>query len=349
MDPLTQGVVGLSASQLVSNRREKLMAGLLGFFSGMAADLDVLISSSTDPLLFLEYHRHFTHALVFIPVGALICAAVFYWLIPSFRRKLGFSRMYLFCFAGYVTHAALDACTTYGTQLFWPFSDARVAWNNVSVVDPLFTIPLIIMLAVGMMRRSTLVPAIAVLYGLAYLGLGVVQGNRAEAVARELAAARGHTPINLGVKPSLANIITWKSVYEYDNRYYVDAVRVFTVEAVIPGTSTEKLNLQKHFPWLDPESQQARDVARFAWFSNEHLGIDPENAQRIIDIRYSLLPNRMDGMWGITLDPQAGPEEHVVWTTTRPNRDNVRENVGALWAMVIGESEPGSAAQSGGH
>jgi len=97
MDPLTQGAVGVTASQLVSTRKEKLMAAVMGFFSGMAADLDVLIKSSEDPLLFLEYHRHFTHALVFIPVGALICATVFYTLIPSFKRALSFSRVYLFC------------------------------------------------------------------------------------------------------------------------------------------------------------------------------------------------------------------------------------------------------------
>ena len=60
-------------------------------------------------------------------------------------RSLGFKRVYLFSFAGYATHALLDACTTYGTQLFLPFSNTRVAWNNVSVVDPLFTIPLAVL------------------------------------------------------------------------------------------------------------------------------------------------------------------------------------------------------------
>ena len=335
MDPVTQGVVGVSASQLVSTRREKSQAAVLGFFSGMAADLDVLIRSPIDPLLALEYHRGFTHALIFIPFGALFCTIIFYFLFSAFRQRLGFARTYLFCFAGYATHAMLDACTTYGTQLFWPFSSARFAWNNVSVVDPLFTLPLIAMLVIAVRRKSTRVAAVAAIYALAYLGLGVLQGQRAEAVAQNLAASRGHNPINLGVKPSLGNIITWKSVYEHNGRYYIDAIRVLTGQRIIPGSSTEKLALQKHFPWLDPDSQQARDVERFAWFSNQHLAIDPQNPRRIIDVRYSLLPNRLDGMWGIILDPQAGSEEHVVWTTTRPNRKNVSEQVPKLWAMIV--------------
>ncbi|MBX2847645.1 MAG: metal-dependent hydrolase, partial [Acidiferrobacterales bacterium] len=323
MDPLTQGVVGATASQVVATRKEKFLAALLGFFSGLAPDLDVLISSDTDPLLALEYHRHFTHSLIFIPFGALICAGVFYYLIPYFRAKLTFKQTYLFCFAGYVTHAALDACTTYGTQLFWPFSSARVAWNTVSVIDPLFTLPLIVLLLFSVFKRSNKSAVIAVIYAFTYLSLGFVQNHRAESLAMDLAQSRGHTPINLGVKPSMANLVTWKSVYEYQGRYYVDAVRVLKTNRIIEGSSTEKLDIKKHFPWLNPDSQQAKDIERFSWFSNHHLGVDPYNKNRIIDIRYSLLPNELTGMWGITLDQLAKPDEHVVWTTTRPNRDNV--------------------------
>lgn len=101
-------------------------AGLLGLLCGLAPDLDVLISSSTDPLLPLEYHRQFTHSLIFIPVGGLICALVLYLLFAR-HRSLSFGATYLYCTLGYATHALLDSCTTYGTLLLWPFSDMRVA------------------------------------------------------------------------------------------------------------------------------------------------------------------------------------------------------------------------------
>ena len=61
MDPLSQGVLGAALPQATAARgRYAGSAGVLGFLAGMAADLDVLIRSSTDPLLFLEYHRQFT-------------------------------------------------------------------------------------------------------------------------------------------------------------------------------------------------------------------------------------------------------------------------------------------------
>ena len=74
MDPLTQGAMGAALPQALSNKKTLWLIGLLGFLSGMAPDLDVLIRSKADPLLFLEYHRQFTHSLVFIPFGGLVCA-----------------------------------------------------------------------------------------------------------------------------------------------------------------------------------------------------------------------------------------------------------------------------------
>ncbi|MBL4673133.1 MAG: metal-dependent hydrolase [Arenicella sp.] len=339
MDPITQGVVGAAASQLVSRRIEKIAAGVIGFLSGMAADLDVLISSSTDPLLFLEFHRHFTHSLIFIPLGALVCTLAFRLVFRRwFRRgRLSFQRTYLFSFVGYATHAVLDACTTYGTQLFWPFSDTRVTWNAVSVIDPLFTLPLLIMVVFAILNRSTGVARFAAAYAFFYLGLGVLQSHRASDVAQELALSRGRVPSNLGVKPSFANLIVWKSVYEYQGQYYIDAIRMLGSDKVYQGRSVEKLDIDKHFAWLDSASQQAKDIERFRWFSNQHLALDPNNKNRIIDIRYSLIPNQVTGMWGITLDSSKRPADHVEWSTNRPKGQEAMEKTAELWGMVIGQ------------
>ena len=155
MDPISQGALGASAAHALLPRDDRApsagVAALFGCLAGLAPDLDVFISSSTDPLLFLEFHRQFTHALVFIPVGAGIVAALLHGFV---RRRQSFAATYQVCLIGYATHGFLDACTSYGTQLLWPFTDYRVAWNNVSVVDPLFTLPLLALLIAGMVRRS---------------------------------------------------------------------------------------------------------------------------------------------------------------------------------------------------
>ena len=126
MDPLSQAVLGGTAAQLKAEPQQLKQAALLGAISGMAADLDIFIRSNTDPLLSLEYHRHFTHSLAFIPIGGVLCA-IFFYLIFRKRWQLSLKQSLWWCILGYGTHALLDACTSYGTRLYWPFSDQRVA------------------------------------------------------------------------------------------------------------------------------------------------------------------------------------------------------------------------------
>ena len=227
-------------------------------------DLDVFIASAEDPLLFLEYHRQFTHALVFIPVGAFVAALVLHWTV---RRTLRPIESYLACLVGYATHGFLDACTSYGTQLLWPFTDERFAWNNVSVVDPLFTAPLVAFVVAAAVTRRRVLAILGLAWAAGYLLFGVVQTQRVEAAAVDLAADRGHQPNRVTVKAGFANLLVWKIIYEHGGRYHVDAVRAGMDVIVCPGASVAALDIARDLPWLDLNSQQARDVERFRWFS----------------------------------------------------------------------------------
>jgi len=296
----------------------------------MAPDLDVLIQSPDDPLLFLEYHRQFTHALIFIPAGGLICAAVFHRLFA--RRYLSFRQVWLWCTLGYATHGLLDACTSYGTQLLWPFSDVRIAWNNVSVVDPAFTIPLLLLMVVGLVSRKRAYTRIGLAWAIFYLILGVMQRDRAEAVGANLARARGHEPVRLEARPGFAHLLLWKIVYDTGHEFHVDAVRMGITPRIFPGRSIDKLNLDRQFPWLDPDSQQAKDIERFRWFSDRYLAVDPRHNDLIVDIRYSLLPNEIDALWGIRLSRNAGKHRHVDFIT---NREASRDRLKRLLEMLF--------------
>jgi inner membrane protein len=312
MDPISQGALGAVLAETVV-RREKLVAGAwLGALAGMAPDLDVFIQSSHDPLLFLEFHRQFTHALIFIPIGALVVAAA---LRSLFRRHLNFRESYLVALAGYATHGLLDACTTYGTQLFWPFSDMRVAWNNVSVVDPAFTLPLLVLVTLAARCRRPALAWWGLGWAATYLLFGVAQHERAYAAAQALADSRGHDGVRLSVKPGFANLLLWKATYEHAGEYHVDGIRAGLRVGVCEGERIEKLDIARHLPGLDPDSQQARDLERFRWFSADWLAI--AGPDTVIDVRYSVVPNEIDALWGIRLDPSAPQHAHVEWWSSR--------------------------------
>ncbi|MGS2717151.1 metal-dependent hydrolase [Eionea flava] len=341
MDPVTQGVVGAIASQQISKRQILIAATVLGTLSGMAPDLDVLIKSDVDPLLGLEYHRHFTHSLLFIPFGGLLCALFFSFVFRSWFSRIGlsFKQVLLFCTLGYATHGLLDSLTTYGTQLLWPLSDMRVAWNVISIIDPLFTLPLLFFVILAMLLRrkegvSRILSLGALCWAMAYISLGIIQRERAEVAMSVVAEARGHQPESIEAKPSFANILVWKVVYREGTRFYVDAIRVGWGVKLYEGGSIEQLNVVRDFPWLQEDSQQARDVERFRWFSNDYLAVSPRYPDRVIDMRYSLIPNQIKGLWGIELNPDANMHTHIRYVG---DRDRNGSHFTTLWQMISGK------------
>jgi len=337
MDPLTQGSLGSAFAQSGGGHRGAGLATLCGFLGGMAPDLDVLIRSSTDPLLFLEYHRQFTHSLIFIPVGAaLVAGALWGALVRHWKQP--FRRVYWYCLLGYATHALLDACTSYGTLLLWPFSNQRFAWNSVSIIDPLVTVPLVAGVILTARREHPGPARAACVWVLAYLMLGVVARDAAREEGYRLARARGHDPLHLEAKPSLGNLVLWKTVYRVRDTYYVDAVRLGPTPRVYEGAQIAALDPRRDLPWLDRESVQGRDLERFRWFSMGYLALDPLHPTRVMDLRYSLVPNEVRPLWSIELDPQ-NQSSHVRYQT---HREGQRDALRTFLAMLWGDPLPAS-------
>jgi inner membrane protein len=332
MDILTQGLLGGVLAQSVARKEEKKLATLAGFFSGLLADADILIRSSSDPLLNVEYHRHFTHSLLFIPFGAAI-AMILLW--PLLRKNISPGRLYLFCLAGFSMSGVLDACTSYGTHLFWPFYDERVSWNIISIVDPVFTLILLVALLLGLKLRQIQAARIGLLLCGLYLGLGFVQLQRAQQVAHELVQLRGHQTEQHVVKPTLGNLLLWRSVYISDEQIYVDAVRLGLLGGykVFEGESVEQFILEKELPGLDMKSQLYADIQRFLIFSDGYMAYDPGQANVLGDIRYSMLPVSVRPLWGIVIYPDQ-PERYADYQFFRDNSPETRQ---AFLNMLFGQ------------
>ena len=313
MDPVSQGAVGAAFAQSAAKKENIILIGFIGFLAGLAPDLDVLIRSEDDPILFLEYHRQFSHSLFFIPIGSFFVAL---FIFPFVRGLMSLRMVYIASFLGYATHGLLDACTSYGTQLFWPFSDQRVTWNNISIVDPIFTVPIVILLAIAITKRKRIFSFIAIGWITFYLSLGFIQYERTLSAAMDLANSRGHNAERMTLKPSFGNLILWKSIYQHEETYYVDAIRTVHSSTWCSGESIEMFDYQYHLPSLDKDSQQAKDIERFRWFSQDYLGYDDKNSL-VTDIRYSMIPNQIAPMWGLVIDTEQSIDDHATWWTSR--------------------------------
>lgn len=329
MDPLSHALLGAVAARSLT-RGAARPAMLAGALAAMLPDADVLIRAADDPLLTLELHRQFSHALASAPLGALPVAALVGW--RSGERR--FTTLYLAALAGFLSAILLDACTSYGTQLLWPFSTSRIAWSVIPVVEPVMTALLLAAALLGWRRGAAAPSRWLLAAAIAWLGAGAWQHARVEAVVRAEAAARGDAIDALTVKPTLGNLLLWRAVYRSGERYVVDAVRISAAgEArLYPGGTIARLDAAQAAP--DIGAMQGTDLERFAAVSEGYLVRHPEHPDVVGDIRYAMLPDSLSPLWGIRFDP-ARPDGHVELVTFR---DLPAAGRAHLLAMLSGRS-----------
>jgi len=303
MELLTQGLLGAAMAQTVAKRDETKRATIIGFLSGLLADADVLIQSSSDPLFMLEYHRHFTHSLFFIPIGALL-AAIMLW--PFFKGKMQFSRVYVFALLGFSLSGFIDTCTSYGTYLLWPLVNERISFHIISVLDPLFTIGLLLGVWLAMYKRLSRPAYIGLMYCGLYLVFGWWQHERVETLALDLAASRGHPVDSIVVKPTMGNLVLWRSSYISDGRIYADGIRVSLIgeNRIYTGNSVALFLPERDLSDIPKESVLYQDVLRFSSLVEGYVALTPSDNSILGDIRYSLLPNSIAPLWAISLNRQ---------------------------------------------
>ena len=326
MDPMSQGLIGTTICQVVSKPKKIIAITIISFLSALAPDLDVFIKSADDPILFLEYHRQFTHSIFFIPIGGLICALFFNFLAPK-SANLSFKEIYFFCTLSYASHGVIDAFTSYGTQLFWPFTNERISWNLISVVDPIFTIPILFMVIFTLIKNNKTFSYFALGWIFIYFSFSSYQQTRAHDVISNIINDRKHLSKRLIIKPSFANIILWKTLYEHDNYYYIDAIRLGINPTFINGAKIKKLDIAESFAWLDISSQQAKDIERFRWFSDNYLSQSFEHPLQIMDVRFTSLPHTISPLWSIELNPDANIDDHIKYVTNRKIKDRRYDNL----------------------
>ncbi len=335
MDPFTHGLVGAAAAQLVTPVERNRDMALAGFASAMLADADVFLRRADDPLFQLELHRQFSHSLLFIPVGAAIAVGLLWWFL---RSRLGLCSLYLACLAGYATAGVVDACTSFGTQLLWPFSTVRVAWSIVPVVDPVLTMGLLVLVIASLRTRSI----VWAKWALGWLGLvllyGGLQKERAWRAAHGLQLSRGHVVAQCVVKPTLGNQLVWRATYIHDGRVYADGIRtsLFETPLLYPGGVAPLVVVERDFAALEG-TPTFRGLERFSELSEGYLIMHPDAPNVVGDARYAMLPTSVSPLWGVEFDPSqpAGP---LKFLTYRENSEQVRDD---FLVMLLGRHPSG--------
>ncbi|HLT53621.1 MAG TPA: metal-dependent hydrolase [Flavobacteriaceae bacterium] len=223
MDSLTQIVLGAAVGEKFLGKKLGNKALLYGAIAGTIPDLDVYFGKLYDPITAIEIHRGLSHSILFF----VVLSPVLGWILSKIERKkqISFKHATLFWFLGLFTHALLDAFTTWGTQLLYPF-DIRWSLHSIFVIDPLYTLPFLFCLIMVMRHKREHQKRqkwnnLGILISSSYLLLTVVVQQMATSKFEKQLAKDNIQYTRKIVKPSPLNIILWNSVIETNNGYYL--------------------------------------------------------------------------------------------------------------------------------
>ena len=152
MDSITQATLGAAIGQAILGRKIGGKAAVLGAIVATIPDLDVVLLPFYDSIERISIHRGYSHSILFSVLGALLLAIILGRI--KWTKDISFLRLSIFSWLALFTHMLLDAFTAYGTQLYLPFSDQRVSFDSVNIVDPLYTVPLLVGLLITIYYQS---------------------------------------------------------------------------------------------------------------------------------------------------------------------------------------------------
>lgn len=330
MDSVTQIVLGAAVGEATLGKTMGNKAMLYGAIAGTIPDLDVLSSSFVDTVTALEIHRGFTHSIFF----SVVFGALFAWLTSLYEKRANFKQWYWLWFMCLITHPFLDAHTTWGTQLFWPF-DIRLAYKNIFVIDPLYTLPFLICVvwAAFLKRGSTKrikINNIGLIVSSSYMVLTLILKSITYFKFTNALKEQDISYKAIETKPSPFNTILWTANVEVEDAFLIGDYSFF---------DTKPIQFYSH-----PKNHAALGalkntdkIQRLIAISNGWYAIsEKDNNIYFNDLRFGLL----------SVDPQTEkyafsyqiqPTLNGVKVIEEPkNRDDAKKLLKDLWERMLG-------------
>lgn len=285
MDSITQAVLGASVQGALLGRWQGRKALLYGALLGTLPDMDVVLDYG-DAVADMTYHRGFSHSLLVLSVFSVLLA----WAVRRFRPHLQYSGMRLwFCiWLVLTTHVLLDAFTTYGTQLFWPLTTPPVAISSIFIIDPVYSLPLLLAVMAGLITGLKKRTGLRLQYAaLAFSGLYLASTLAGKQMAdHRLAQAlddAGIQPQATFTSPTPFNTVLWRVVAVDGDDYYEGLVSWFDRQPV------QLERLPRHASAAQPLLQDSPQHQRLRWFTGDLLRYDLIDDQWVVtDLRLGM-------------------------------------------------------------
>ncbi|HOZ87051.1 MAG TPA: metal-dependent hydrolase [Bacteroidia bacterium] len=230
MDTLTHTVLGACLGEVIAGKQMGKKAMLIGALANNFPDVDVLSHFFTSPAAGLLAHRGITHSIL---CCTLLTVFFGWWLRKVFKNPaINAQRAYLLVGSGLFLHILMDACTSYGTGWFEPFSDYRVSFNTLFIIDPIFLLPLLIASIVLLILKKTAgkrqtIATTALTLSAFYLSITFFIKIYVNNIVNKDLATQNIPHSDYMVAPTPLNNLLWNVVTKNEKECYVGYYSVF--------------------------------------------------------------------------------------------------------------------------
>lgn len=302
MDPITHALCGISTAIAISRNKLNKKLLLIILIVAIIPDIDIIIGRifiKNDMRLLL--HRHFTHSIIFAPIGALFLTTLFF---PIVKKTQSFLSLYIMCLVSYVSHCIIDVCTAYGTMILWPFSHYRFHWDFISIIDIIPTSILLIAVILSIKKNDKKIAINGLLIFSLYFLLGfknhisAIQELRKTITEKQVDVVLSH--------PQISSITKWKSVYRQNNTIcsYLIQVTIYGSKQNKGGECINTLSAENIIKHLKSDIQKER-IRQFNDFAGNLAGLysgDLSGVFTVGDFRYSSNPMKNIPIWVLEFD-----------------------------------------------
>jgi inner membrane protein len=287
MDSITQIALGAAIGEATLGHKVGRRALIWGGLAGLLPDLDVLIPLG-DAVSNFTYHRSASHSILVLTLLTPLLVALITKLHPQTARFR--FKWHLLIFLAFITHILLDSLTVYGTQIFWPLTTPPVMWSTIFIIDPAYTLPLLIgVLSALIFFRKTSTGHILNTVGLTlssfYLIWTIGVKIHVEDVSRHSLASQNIKYENLLTVPAPFNTMLWRVLVMDDSGYYEGFYSIFDKAGTIRFNHVLD---QKH---LLADVSEHWPVKRLQWFTQGFYSVQRLADDIVIsDLRMGLEP-----------------------------------------------------------
>lgn len=294
MDSLTQIILGAACGEAVLGKKIGNKALLFGAIGGTIPDLDVFVGKwfYHNEIQAMAFHRGFMHSILFALFGCFLFGYITYKFYNTGKRRetTVLKDWVLLFFWAIFTHPVLDCFTPYGTQLFAPFSNYRVAFNTISVADPLYTLPFLVCMIILMFynrrkpRRKWWLK-VGIYCSSIYLVFTVLNKIYINNVFDKSFKKAGINYTRFSAQPTILNNILWYAVAETEEQYHLTFYSLLDTKSF----SDRIITVHKNHSIIDMAKP---NLETLAWFSNNYYTISKkDNAEiyKYVDLRYPML------------------------------------------------------------